>query len=82
MIYPIELTNDTIGIYKDAIEKASYEDDFFATCDGRMVTLINPSENSNYRFYLRTVDGNYLSEAKTVAECIAFLMTGEYTKVW
>lgn len=81
-VNPIELTEETADIYAEAIENGTYEDDFYATCDGRMVTIINPAENSNYKYYLRTVDGRYLSEVKTVDECIKFLLYGEYTDCW
>ena len=82
MFNPIELTTDTIEIYEEALENGSYEDETYATNEGRMVTLVNPRENSRYRYYLRTVDGRYLSEAKTTEEAIKFLMTGEYYDVF
>ena len=78
MINKTELTAETVELYKEAIENGDYEDDFYATCEDRMVTIINPCRYSNYKYYIRTVDGRYLSEVKTVDECIKFLMTGEY----
>lgn len=74
----IPLTKETINIYKAHLENGSYEEDTYATNEGRMVTLIDPSRRGRYRYYLRTVDGRYLSKAKTTDEAIQFLMTGEY----
>ena len=78
----IELTNETIWLYKEALANGSYDDETYATCNGRMVTFVNPDEHSNYRFYLRAVDGRYLSKVKTIDEAIRFLMTGEYVDCW
>lgn len=78
----IKLTNDTIWLYREALENGSYDDDTWATNDGRMVSFINPDEHSNYRFYLHTTDGLYLSEVKTIEEALHFLMTGEYVDCW
>ena len=81
-VNPIELTEETVSIYEEALNTARYEDEFFATCKGRMVTLVNPDENSRYRYYARAVDGRYLSMMNTTAEAIKFLMTGEYFDCW
>lgn len=85
----IELTEETIETYADFLENARYEDDAYATCHGRMVTLVNPDEHKRFRFHLRTVDGRYIDFAVTVEDAIRFLMTGEYEdtvtgecKVW
>ena len=78
MYNDIPLTKETIDIYKTHLENGSYEDDTYATNGNRMVTFIDPDRHSRYRYYLRTVDGRYLSRAKTTDEAIHFLMTGEY----
>ena len=78
MYNDIPLTKETIDIYKAHLENGSYEEDTYATNEDRMVTLIDPSRRGYYRYYLRTVDGRYLSRAKTTDEAIHFLMTGEY----